>query len=168
MNIVCIGAHPDDCEVFAGGTAVKWVREGHRVLFVSMTNGDIGHHVMARDALAQRRDAEARHSAELAGVEALVLDYHDGELEPTLAARKKVTRIIREYRADAVLTHRSCDYHPDHRYTAGYGTGCRFPLDSPRFLPRHTTHRTDAHRIALAGHVHETPPVPAGPRCRRN
>jgi len=135
MNIVCIGAHPDDAEVFAGGTCVKWARQGHRALLVSMTNGDVGHHEMAGGALARRRAAEARLSAERGGVMDLVLDYHDGELEPTLPMRKRVVEIIREFRADIVLTHRPNDYHPDHRYTSILVQDAAFMVTVPNFCP---------------------------------
>ena len=135
MNIVCIGAHPDDAEVFAGGSCVKWVRQGHRVLMVSMTNGDIGHHRMAGGVLARRRIAEAHAAAERAGAISLVLDYHDGEFEPTLAARKCIVKIIREFDADIVLTHRPNDYHPDHRYTSVAVQDSAFMVTVPNFCP---------------------------------
>lgn len=135
MNVVIIGAHPDDAEFFAGGTAIKWARLGHRVFFVSMTNGDIGHHAMAGGALAQRRAGEARRSAEIAGVRELLLDHHDGELMPTLEARKEVVRLLREYGADLVLTHRPWDYHPDHRYTAMLVQDAAFMVTVPFFCP---------------------------------
>ena len=99
-NIVLIGAHPDDCEINAGGTCAKWVEAGYRVCLVSMTNGDIGHYQMAGGVLAQRRAAEAKRSAEICGVDCIILDHHDGELQPTLEARKKVVHIIRDYEAD--------------------------------------------------------------------
>lgn len=135
MNIVCIGAHPDDCEVFAGGTGVKWARLGHRVLFVSLTNGDVGHHEMAGGTLARRRAAEAHLAAERAGVLDLVLDIHDGELEPSLSLRKRVVEIIREFDANIVLTHRPNDYHPDHRYTSMVVQDAAFMVTVPHFCP---------------------------------
>ncbi|MCL4693446.1 MAG: PIG-L family deacetylase [Candidatus Hydrogenedentes bacterium] len=135
MNIVCIGAHPDDCECFAGGSAILWARAGHRVLFVSMTNGDIGHFQQAGGMLAQRRIAETRLSAERGGVHDLVLGYHDGELAPSLEARREVVRIIRQWEADVVLTHRSNDYHPDHRYTSILVQDAAFMVTVPHFCP---------------------------------
>ena len=135
MNAVVIGAHPDDAEVFAGGVSVKWARLGHHVLFVSMTNGDIGHHAMAGGPLAQRRAEEAAVSAQRAGVKHMVLDCHDGELEPTLAARKRVVGIIRDFEADVVLTHRPNDYHPDHRYASVIVQDAAFMVTVPHFCP---------------------------------
>ena len=135
MNIVCIGAHPDDAEFYAGGTLVKWARLGHRVLVVSMTNGDIGHFAMAGGALARRRAAEAHHSAERAGFSECILDFHDGELLPTLEVRKNVVRLIREFHAEIVLTHRPYDYHPDHRYTSMAVQDAAFMVTVPYFCP---------------------------------
>lgn len=135
MNIVCFGAHPDDGEVHAGGTLAKWSRDGHRVLVVSMTNGDIGHHEMSGGALANRRRTEVQRAAEIGGYLERVLDYHDGELLPSLDVRRTVVRVIREWEADIVLTHRPCDYHPDHRYTAIAVQDAAFMVTVPHFCP---------------------------------
>ncbi|MCP4644922.1 MAG: PIG-L family deacetylase [bacterium] len=135
MKIACFGAHPDDCECFAAGCAVKWSQLGHDVLFVSLTNGDIGHFEEAGGALAQRRALECMKSAELGGVTSRILDHHDGELMPTLEVRKEVVRIIREWKADLVLTHRPNDYHPDHRYTSVIVQDAAFMVTVPHFCP---------------------------------
>lgn len=136
MNIVCIGAHPDDPEYFAGGTCAKWARLGHRVSMVSLTNGDIGHHEAAGGPLARRRAEEARRADEPEGLESVILDFHDGELSPSLEVRKRVVEIIREREADIVLTHRPYDYHPDHRYTSMAVQDAAFMVTVPNFCPR--------------------------------
>ena len=118
LRIIAFGAHPDDCEIKAGGVAAMWAAQGHKVKFVSTTNGDIGHWKMAGGPLAQRRTAEVQKAADILGIETEVLDNHDGELMPTLENRKHIVRLIREWKADLVLTHRPNDYHPDHRYTS--------------------------------------------------
>ena len=135
MNIVCVGAHPDDAEVFAGATCLKWARLGHQVLMVSLTNGDAGHFSLSGGALAKRREAEAHASARRAGVQSLVLDNHDGELAPTLELRKRVVTILREFQADIVLSHRPYDYHPDHRYTSIVVQDAAFMVTVPNFCP---------------------------------
>jgi len=117
LRIIAFGAHPDDCEIKAGGVAAMWAAQGHHVKFVSTTNGDIGHWKIAGGPLAQRRTAEVKKAAEILGIETEVLDNHDGELMPTLENRKAFVRLIREWKADIVLSHRTNDYHPDHRYT---------------------------------------------------
>jgi len=117
LRIIAFGAHPDDCEIKAGGVAAMWAAQGHHVKFVSTTNGDIGHWKIAGGPLAQRRTEEVKKAAEILGIETQVLDNHDGELMPTLENRKTIVRLIREWKADIVLSHRTNDYHPDHRYT---------------------------------------------------
>lgn len=135
MNIICIGAHPDDGEFYAGGTLVKWVRGGHQVLVVSMTNGDIGHFREQGPELARRRRAETQAAAALGGYGHRMMDSPDGELMPTLERRKEVVRLIREHHADLVLTHRPCDYHPDHRYTSQLVQDAAFMVTVPHFCP---------------------------------
>ena len=117
LRIIVFGGHPDDCELKAGGVAAKWAALGHKVKFVSVTNGDIGHYEMAGGPLAQRRTREVTEAAAILGIETEVLDHHDGELMPTLNIRKELIRLVRDWKADLVITHRPNDYHPDHRYT---------------------------------------------------
>jgi len=117
LNIIVFGAHPDDCDIDAGGTAILFSKMGHNVKFVSLTNGDAGHQTMGGGELAKIRIAEAHEAGKRFGVEYIVLDNHDGELMPTLANRLKVIREIRKWNADVVIAPRPNDYHPDHRYT---------------------------------------------------
>lgn len=135
LRIIAFGAHPDDCELCAGGMAARWAAAGHKVKFVSMTNGDIGHFEMAGAPLARRRTAEVRECADILGIETEVLDIHDGELMPTLENRKKVARLIRDWQADIVLSHRPYDYHPDHRYTGVLVDDASVLVVAPSFTP---------------------------------
>lgn len=118
MNVVVIGAHPDDADSSAGGTAIKFANLGHNVLFVSLTNGDAGHQSSGGGILAKRRRAEAEEAARRFGVSYKVLDNHDGELLATIDVRLNVIRLIREWNADIVIGPRPYDYHPDHRNAA--------------------------------------------------
>jgi LmbE family N-acetylglucosaminyl deacetylase len=135
LRIIVFGAHPDDAEFKAGGTAILWARQGHHVKLVSVTNGDIGHWQMAGGPLAQRRTAEAAKSDKILGAESEVLDIHDGELEPNLENRRKITRLIRQWKADIVIAHRPWDYHPDHRYTGVLVQDAAFMVTVPYFCP---------------------------------
>ena len=118
LKVIIIGAHPDDCEFRASGTAALYVQMGHKVKFVSLTNGNRGHYEMESAALAARRKGEFEESARRLGLVCEVLDNPDGELQPTLENRMKVLSLIRDWGADVVITHRLNDYHPDHRYTS--------------------------------------------------
>jgi len=118
INVVVIGAHPDDCDLDAGGTAIQFAQMGHHVLFVSATNGDAGHFNKGGEVLAKIRKAEAEEAGKRFGVIYKVLDNHDGMLMPDLNLRLQLIRLIREWKADVVIGPRPYDYHPDHRNTA--------------------------------------------------
>lgn len=135
MKIISICAHPDDCEIKFGGTAAKLVTAGHDVKFVSMTCGDAGHHRLGAEELAAIRLAEAKEAARRVGAACEVLPHHDGQLLPTLEARYDVVRLIRTWEADIVLTHRPCDYHPDHRYTSQLVQDSAYMVVVPRVCP---------------------------------
>jgi LmbE family N-acetylglucosaminyl deacetylase len=135
LRIIVFGAHPDDCELDAGGTAARWAKLGYKVKLVSVTNGDIGHHEMAGAILARRRTEEVKQAAKILGVTTEVLDNHDGELLPTLENRRAITRAIREWGADVVISHRPNDYHPDHRYTGILVQDAAFMVIVPSFCP---------------------------------
>ena len=135
LRIIAFGAHPDDCELKAGGAAAKWAALGHHVKFVSVTNGDIGHWKSAGGPLALRRKAEVEQCARILGITTQVLDIHDGELEPTLEHRRTITRLIRQWHADIVLAHRPNDYHPDHRYTGILVQDAAYMVTVPFFCP---------------------------------
>ncbi len=117
LRVIAFGAHPDDCDLGAGGLAAKYAALGHKVKFVSLTNGDAGHQSQGGEQLAKRRRAEAQEAGRRIGIEYEVLDNHDGKLLPTLDVREQVIREIRQWKADIVIAPRPNDYHPDHRYT---------------------------------------------------
>ena len=135
LHIIVFGAHPDDAELGTAGVATKWAAQGHQVKLVSVTNGDIGHWNMAGGPLAQRRTREVMEAGRMLGVTTEVLDIHDGELMPTLENRRKITRLIRNWKADIVITHRPNDYHPDHRYTSILVQDSAYMVTVPFFCP---------------------------------
>lgn len=135
LRIIAFGAHPDDAELKAAGVAALWAAQGHKVKFVAMTNGDIGHFSQAGGPLAQRRYAEVQECARILGITTDVLDIHDGELEPTLENRRTVARLIRDWQADIVMGHRPYDYHPDHRYTGVLMDDAAVVVVAPFFVP---------------------------------
>ena len=144
LRIIAFGAHPDDAELKASGVAALWAAGGHKVKFVAMTNGDVGHFESAGGPLARRRKAEVAECARILGIETEVLDIHDGELTPSLENRKTVARLIREWQADIVMGHRPYDYHPDHRYTGVLLDDSAVVVVAPFFVP-------------------DTPPTPRNP-----
>ncbi len=135
LNIIAFGAHPDDCDSRAGGVAAKWAALGHKVKFVSVTNGDAGHQSEGGGALAMRRRAEAREAGRRIGIEYITLDNHDGELLPTLHVREQLIREMRLWHADLVLGPRPNDYHPDHRYTGVLVQDAAYMVTVPNICP---------------------------------
>jgi LmbE family N-acetylglucosaminyl deacetylase len=135
IRVIAFGAHPDDCDIRAGGTAAKFAALGHPVKFVSVTNGDAGHQSEGGGALAKRRRAEAIESGRRLGVTYEVLDNHDGELLPTVQVREQIIRRIREWKADIVLAPRPNDYHPDHRYTGVLVQDASYMVVVPNVCP---------------------------------
>jgi LmbE family N-acetylglucosaminyl deacetylase len=135
LHIICFGAHPDDCELQAGGSGALWAAKGHHVKLVSTTNGDVGHWRDAGGPLARRRKAEVEKAHKLLGLATEVLDIHDGEIMPTLENRRTITRLIREWNADIVMAPRPWDYHPDHRYTAILVQDAAYMVTVPFFCP---------------------------------
>src|SRR5690349_12273686 len=96
IHVLVVGAHPDEADMYAGGTAALYARLGHEVTFLSLTCGDAGHHTMGRLALAARREGEANLAAQRLGILGYrIEDAHDGELMPTLETRHRVLRAIR-------------------------------------------------------------------------
>ena len=135
LRILCIGAHPDDCEVRVGGTAARWRDRGHAVTLLSMTDGRSGHHEMSAHALIARRREEARRAAEVIGAESRVLPLPDGHLMPTLENRLMLIRVIREISPHLIVTNRPDDYHPDHRYTSQLVQDSAYSLMVPGIAP---------------------------------
>ena len=135
LRILIIGAHPDDCESKAGGFAALSRRHGHDVCLMSMTNGCTGHYEMGGGALARRRRDEAAAAASVIGAASLVLDIPNNGFDPHLFLRYRLIEVIRNYRADIVVTHRPNDYHPDHRYTGVLVQDTSTALANPNVCP---------------------------------
>jgi len=134
LHVLIIGAHPDDAEESCG-TAALYIAAGHKVKLVSVTNGDAGHQTLGGGELMRRRQEEAKQSGKILGIEYQILDNHDGELLPTLENRRKIIRIIREFHADIVITHRLNDYHPDHRNTSQLVLDAAYMVTVPNICP---------------------------------
>ena len=144
-TILCIAAHPDDLEFTVGGAVARWTREGRAVVFCLVTGGGAGtnEHTPEAEGLVERRDRETREAARLLGVkDVIVLGHDDGTLEPTLAVRKDLTRVIRRVRPDVVVcgdpTVRwyGTEYlnHPDHRAAASAALDAVFPSAETRAI----------------------------------
>jgi LmbE family N-acetylglucosaminyl deacetylase len=143
-----IYAHPDDQEFSIGGTLAKWSRAGSEIVSVIITSGDSGSNDPSKNGSHKKELAELREQEQLAangvlGVrQTIFLRYPDGELEPTIALRKDLTRLIRQFRPDTVLTGNpeawfyGDEYvnHPDHRAAAQAACTAVFPSAGSRLM----------------------------------
>lgn len=142
-RVLVLGAHPDDAEVFAGGLIVRHCHQGTRVRIVSVTDGRSGHHEIPADDLVRVRRQEALAAGERVGAEYEVWDFPDGALQPTLAVREAIIREIRTFAPQLVLTHRPCDYHPDHRAVGTAVQDASYMVTVPHVCPETPALRED-------------------------
>lgn len=118
MNVLAIGAHPDDIETYAAGTLAKYAKLGHKVFMATATNGNVGSATLSMEEIARVRKQEARNSAAIIGAEYICLDYDDEMFFEDKQARLKFINLVRYCKADLILTHYPKDYNPDHELTS--------------------------------------------------
>jgi LmbE family N-acetylglucosaminyl deacetylase len=121
QTFMWVVAHPDDLDFPSGGTVAKFKKEGKKVILIQVTSGDRGttDRSFTPETLAATREAEELESAKRLGVDEVVfLREPDGAVVPDLTLREKLTKLIRTYRPDVIVTHdpfRPYALHPDHR-----------------------------------------------------
>jgi LmbE family N-acetylglucosaminyl deacetylase len=147
-HVMSIHAHPDDQEFTVAGTLAKWTRAGSQIVTVCITSGGAGSNAstppdMTREKLVPLREEEQRRACGVLGIrEVVFLGYQDGMLEPSLALRRDLTRLIRRYRPDVLVCgdptvrfygNRYLN-HPDHRVAADVALDAAFPSAETRFI----------------------------------
>lgn len=136
MKILSIGAHQDDNEFRVGGSAYKWIKAGHEVRFLSMCNGNGGHHIMTPEETTARRAKESARVAEYLGIRYDVWsDVDDCTIMPTLEMRWRTINYIREFAPDVIIAHRPNDYHADHRASGQLVQDASYLLTVPHTCP---------------------------------
>ncbi len=134
-TILCIGAHPDDCELCCCGTIKKFSDLGDDIYLMSITDGSSGHYKYSQSKIRDIRKVEAQNSASIVNGKSLTLDVIDGELEPNIQNRIHLIRTIRNIKPDIIITNRLNDYHPDHRYTSQLVQDASYMLMVPNVAP---------------------------------
>lgn len=152
-----IFAHPDDIEFGVAGTAAKWAKAGSKIVYVVLTDGNIGSHdpEMTAERLAEIRRQEQTDAATVVGAHCLFLGEPDGRLQPTLELRKKLVRLIRQYKPNVVVCgdpnfYYSDGYinHPDHRNAGQVALEAVFPsADSPLLFPELIAEGYSPHKV---------------------
>ena len=158
-TILCIAAHPDDIEFTVAGSVAGWTREGRDVVFCLVTTGGAGTNEYTPDGegLVPTRERELHEAARILGVKQVVLlGYADGTLEPTLALRRDLTRVIRRFRPDVVVCgdptvrYYGNEYmnHPDHRAASSAALDAVFPSAETRgIFPELLTEGLAPHKV---------------------
>lgn len=142
-RLLILGAHPDDAEYHGGGLATIYRQLDRPVKMISVTDGSAGHHQRSPAELIDLRRAEAANAGAVIGAIYETWDFPDGSLEPTLDVRHRIIQEIREFQPDLLLTHRTCDYHPDHRAVGQCVQDASYMVTVPHVVPNVPALRKD-------------------------
>lgn len=138
MNILAIGAHPDDLEISCAGTLVKMKQAGHEVVLCHASSGDKGHYEIRAEELIRIRQGEAQQAGELIGCPVITLGLKDGEIfSESDSARNAFVDLIRSVQPDMVITHAPNDYMPDHVAVSKLVFDTTFTATLPAFSDRY-------------------------------
>jgi bacillithiol biosynthesis deacetylase BshB1 len=112
LDLLAIGAHPDDVELSCGGTIIKLARQGRKVGVLDLTEGELG-----TRGTREIRAAEAAEASKILGLSVRdCLGLPDGGIESTPQTRERFIRLIRRYRPEILLIPYHMDRHPDHEH----------------------------------------------------
>jgi LmbE family N-acetylglucosaminyl deacetylase len=137
MNVLFVGAHPDDIETFAGGTAARYAAEGHKVFFCVSTNGNVGSSTLSTKAIAAVRHKEAKQAAAVIGAELIWLNFDDEFLFDTRESRHAFIEAFRVADPDVVFCHWVEDYNPDHSISGRIVDDCIHMAKVPLIKTKH-------------------------------
>ena len=137
-RVLVVAAHPDDIEFGAAGTVARWVDGGAKIRYLRVTRGDKGSDdpTITPRELAERREQEQRAAATELGVAGVdFLDKPDGQVEPSLRLRERITYAIRRFQPEIVMGHdptvlfvnNEWVNHPDHRAVGMVTVDAVFP-----------------------------------------
>jgi len=117
-TVLGIGGHPDDLEIFCGGTLAKFSSQGWKVVMVSVCSGDKGVSSDRKGDIVLIRKKEAENSAKVIGADSIILGFSDSSIFPGEKLRNSLVELIRKIQPTLILTHFIEDYHADHRVVA--------------------------------------------------
>ena len=117
MNVLAIGAHPADVEMHCGGTLAKYAAEGHRIAIAVVCDGSGGLRRLPVEEARREREREVRQAAKLIGAETFHLHYPDHMIPMDNSVLLRMTDVLRQVRANVVITHDPNDCFVDHQRT---------------------------------------------------
>jgi LmbE family N-acetylglucosaminyl deacetylase len=142
VNVLAVGAHPDDLEILCGGTLARFAREGHEVVMCHVSHGDRGSFVHTSEEISRIRSEEARRAAEICGAEQMTLGLSDGDVNAAdPEQRRLVIDLVRETQPDLIVTHHPGDYMGDHNETSKLVFDCSFHATLPLLGTRKPNYR---------------------------
>lgn len=154
MRIATIHAHPDDAEILAGGTLALLAALGHEITIVTLSAGDCGSMVHGAEEIAAIRKAEAAESAALIGAQYRWGGFRDMSIFSDDSSRRVVTGILRDVRAEMILTSAPSDYLCDHEATSQLVRDACFAAP----IPNYTTPSTSP-PLAAIPHLYFMDPI---------
>lgn len=131
MSVLAIVAHPDDADIFCGGTLAKHADRGDDVTIVHMNRGELGTADGTEKEIAAVREEEAQQSGSELGASVEFLEFLDGRVTYSMENRLEIVETIREHDPEIVLTHFQDDMHPDHRVTSRLVTDAYYMASLP-------------------------------------
>ena len=128
MNILAIGAHPDDVEFLCAGTLALYASEGHNIYIAVATNGNVGSPTLSKSEIGKIRKNESIESCKKINAKLIWMDFDDEWLFNDKKTRLVFIDAIRESEADIMFIHNVNDYHPDHRNAGQIAEDCKIPV----------------------------------------
>ena len=137
MNVLAITCHPDDMEVYCGGTLLKCKERGDNVTVCNVANGNMGHMVIKPDELKDIRRSEAETSCRMAGVDMVTCDAGDLRISGSdILLHDKLVKVIRDTNPDFIITHAPDDYMVDHIAVSELVFKASFSATVPHYEPK--------------------------------
>jgi bacillithiol biosynthesis deacetylase BshB1 len=112
LDVLAVGAHPDDADIGVGATLHKLARLGYRVGILDLTRGELA----SRGTVEERAGEAAEAAAALGAVCRENAALPDGAVMNEPAARQAVVRVVRTWRPRLLLAPMEVDRHPDHHH----------------------------------------------------
>ena len=137
MNILGIGAHPDDVEIYAGGTFAKFAERGDRITIAYATDGQMGHPTLPPDEIAAIRKGEAKAACDLLGAQMVWLGFQDEFFFHNDETRRAFVDVIRQAAPDVIFTHYPDMFSGDHTAVGQQASDAALIVNMPNIKTDH-------------------------------